>query len=374
MLRLYLDAHHGISGPRCPNCGQHLLPGAERMGRWVVAYDGRFRARPGSTVWLVCPGYECPYLEPAMIARTAVDAVPYSPAHAAERWKFGHSVWTSSLDELEHELVRLRALYRQNGHPKLLSAIRWFRIQYSSTRAELSDQVEMACEEGYEVKWLGREGGERGRILALMNDRVLFEPTGSGRAVLLPMSDLRDLIYCDEEYLPPHRYDLGGRTDLPEDVHPVYMPSRFVVIDGHRLVLDSVTRFQVCRVETGDEQVARALNLWKTPRGPFAGEFPVGVVQRSYHLIRHAHVQGHRLFVEADTNYEDVFYLSTRHLDVARALNMVSRRRHRFRSTGVRWSGFFYRDEISRFEELEATARRPRYRRRRLLRFVRVIG
>lgn len=374
VLRLYLDAHHGLSGIPCPACGQALLPAVQRMGTLLVAYDGQFRARPGSRAMLVCPSYHCDHQEPILIARTSADAVPYSAIRASERWKHQADFWAQSPKGLRDEIRRLEALFRETGRPKLRSAIRCFEWHYQSVLAELTEQVEAACEDEMEVIWTTDDAEEKGRVLALMHDGVLFERSGSGQTLVLPLSDLLDITYIDDEAFftaepVKVRFDFGGRPGMPADVHQVYGPRRFVVVDGHALILDFITRYQVVRVKTTDEAAAKALGLWKTHGESFVGEFPVGLVERSFRLVQHCHVQGHRLHFESDTNHPDIVCLSTRRLEVAQALHLSRRRRSFASQKGLHWSGFFYRHEITRWEELQATTGRPRYRRRRKFRF-----
>lgn len=377
MLRLFLDAHHGLSGIPCPACSYPLLPAIRRMGRLLVAYDGHFRLRPGRRALLVCSNYRCEHEEPVVIAATSVDAVAYSAMRAVERWRFQTDEWGQSPAEIQQEIVRLRSLLRETGNPKLHSVIRSFRRHYNSQLEDLTDQVENAYEDGLEVLWEGLEHEERGRILALTHDGVLFERSDSGEVLLLSIADLADITYLDDDYLlqlhtygspAPVRFDFGERPNIPKNLHTIHTPVRFVVVGGYSLALDFVTRHQVVRAKTQDKVAAEALGMWLQGYDWYVGEFPVGLVERSYRHVRHCWVAGHRLFFECDTNHPDIVYLSTRHLEVARELQMT--RRVWAQTKGLRWSGYFYRHEITEWEERQSNTRRPRHPRRHKFHFI----
>lgn len=355
MLRLYLDAHDGASLIRCPQCGSPMLLGVRRMGLWLVGYRRGFRVRPGHPAMLVCPAYECPYTEDVVIASTPDDAVIYSAVNAGWKFDLAEQSHQRTLDEMHQIVHRLRRLYSQGGHPKLPSAVRFWRERLGFMHWHIKEYLQRSFKEGCHVYCEGKDWHERGNVKVLMEHGVVLERSDTGETVFIRAGDLRGVAYTG---LWEHRrshVDFSGERPQHLASHPVFTPLHYVVIDGYPLVLDGVTAYGLCRVRSDDARVMEALQLWN-PRDEFAyayGEFPLALAERCYRVIRYCHVRGYRLHLRSFTKNRDVVQLETRDLETARALLMDRSLLFVGERNALRWDGFFHRDEITAQEEIQ---------------------
>jgi hypothetical protein len=356
VLRLYLDAHDGASLIPCPQCGRPLLLGAQRMGRWLVGYRRGFRVRPGQQAMLVCPAYDCTYSEDVLIASVPHDAVIYSAVKAAWNFSLEERSHQRTLDEVHQMIHRLRKQYTQGGHPKLPSAVRFWREHLGFMRWNIKEYLQRSFKEGCQVHCEGKGWAEQGNVKVLMEHGVMLERSDTGETVFIRAGDLRGVAYKGGVWEhQPSRFDFGRKRPHRPATHPVFTPTHYVIIDGCPLILDGVTTHGLCRVRSDDPRVMEALQLWN-PRDEFAyayGEFPLALAERYYRVIRYCQVRGYRMHLRSFTKNRDFVQLETRDLEAARALLMDRSIQFDGERNALRWWGYFHRDEITGHEEVQ---------------------
>jgi hypothetical protein len=343
---------------------------AERMGRMVITYDHGFRIRPGRPALLVCPDYDCPYQEPVEIAATPDDAIPFEPTTGGHSFFHEQHLYELTFGEVQAELQRLAALYKQTGNPKLPAAAhRWrqhYEYQYWNIHRYLTqsytEDKEVSLEYRRDEPWL------RGKVRGLLHDSFLFERTDTGQTVLVSTADLRSVAFFWDWSWKPGRVDFGDEHSHrpPQGVHHRQLPSMFLVVSGCTLNFHSVTKYGVCRASTPDAAIAQALHIFNPRDAPYIGEFPPALVDRCYRVIRYARIGTHRLQIACGTDHPEYFVLRTRDLAVARELKMNRPHlRPVVRRPYLYWEGCFHRSELDAIEEIDITVRLPRKRRRR---------
>ena len=335
----------------CPECRRPLLLAADYRGRWVVSYRA-LALRRGRMAMLVCPDMACDYVEPVRIAAAPDDAVVYSSSQAAYLWSRQERAHEQTLGQLHERLTGLAALYEEPGNPKAPSAVRYWRDQYRMTYANVVQPLKRAYKEGTEVLLEGAGGRQRGRVTALLKHGVHLERSdGSGR-ITVRLSDLYRVYAIWTLFDKRPRFDFSDPAERRPETHTVQRPTTFVMIDGYRLGLLSVTRRGVCRVETADPETARDLGLVQISPPWYYGELPAGLVERCFWTIRFAYVKGYRMRLRSATNDPDVVQLETREMEAARTLKMAQHwlfwngERHQ-----LKWWKFFHRNEIDYWEE-----------------------
>lgn len=364
MLRLFLDSNNGACMLLCPTCRRPLLLGAERMGRLLVGYRGPFRIRPGRRALLVCPTYTCDYQEEVEIARSSADAVIYSPSGAASRFQVDVRDWERTVDELKQEIDRLAEQYERGGHPKLLSAIRFWVEKYRFAYWHVADYLKESYREGREVVCTGKDRSERGKVVALLDDGVLLERAFTGETIFLRAGELQMVAFI-MDWTRNFRFDFGERSGVHTGNHPMHSPTRFAVVSGHTLAVESINRRGICHVKSPDPKVAEVLGLIPS-RGTYVGELPIALLDRLFRRVRYCHVQGHRLYFMSITKDPEILQLGTHDLDTARELKMFRQMTYVGQRHALRWWRYFRRDEISAEEEIQVPIRPPAFCRKRV--------
>jgi len=350
-MRLYLDERDGTSLITCPCCSRPLLLAAERRGRWVVGYQ-HLHLRPGRLAMLVCPDAACDHKEDVEIVATPDDAVIYSSSQAASRWSVQERYWELTLDEIQQRLERLWSLYNQTGNPKLPSAFRFWRERFRFEYWSIMHGLRRGLQEDEDVVLEGKELREQGRVKEIQGRAVLLDRSDGTGTVLVRLGELRQVAGVLNWPRGDTRFDFGDGLDIQKGNHVLSRSTRFVIVAGCRLELDSVTRHGACHVRTDDAETARDLGLQPYYQGSWGGEIPASLVERCFRSIRFCYVQGHRLNFLSVTKDPEIIFLGTRNMETARVLKM---RRDSLIFCGqreqLRWHRFFNRSEIERTEE-----------------------
>ena len=302
---------------------------------------------------LVCPGLDCEYVEQVQIADRPDDAVIFSSSSAAWRWSLLESAHQLTLGEIEERLWHLRRLYAQTASPKLPSQYRYWRergrFQYWNNWHDLNRHMK----ENDEADLEGKDFRFKGRVLEFLDDRtVLIARSDNGETVVVRIDDLHN-VYGVWNWPRSLRFNFGDGSDaLKEGNHVIHTSTRFAVVMGHRVGLDSVTRHGICRVRTSDPETARSLNLRLSFPNTFSGELPVALVERAFKAVTHCYVGGYRLNFLSITNDPEIVQVGTRNMEAAQALKM---RRDGIHWIGqrqqLRWWRFINLSMIERFEE-----------------------
>lgn len=361
MLRLYLTPTDGIWRIPCPTCGQPLLLGQERRGYWRIGYRQGFSIRPGKRALLVCPDLDCGHVEEAEVAATPADAVVYNPWHAAMAFQTAWHHYDMALSEVWDRLKNLADRYKQTTDPRIPSAIRFWKEEYSLSYWSLYHPLQRSLEQQNEVVCIGKDSREQGRVLLLMKQGLLLERQ-SGEAIYLSLDTLVH-IYAASTWKALTetglRFDFGSGSTSGCPAHPRDLPTRYAVVGGYSLQLNSVSPSGICEVSTRDPKAARALDLWNGGGEWYSGEFPAAVVERIYRVVRYAHVAGHRVLVTGQNDFGWV-RVQTHRLEAAQALRMNRSTRCGLRRRRLRWWKDIPLDEIT-LEVIEIPVGLPRY-------------
>jgi hypothetical protein len=353
LLRLYLD-REGYTRIPCPTCNRPLLLGAERMGRWVVGWERGLRIRPGAPATLVCSGYACDYVEPVEIARRPDEATRFDGYGAAWQFRQQAAACNRTMHEMAGEIQQLTQRLKAGGHPKLHSAIKFWREQLRQLRSQLSYDVRSSFQEKREVHCEGRDIDETGVITEIRDNGLMLTRKADGTSVFVAASQLRHVYQLWEELMNPesqaYRFNFAPSRRKEFGCHEQFVARDFVVVSGYVLALSNVSTSGICTVATGSVEAARALGLWSDDGRCFRGELPIGLVERRYMALQYAYVKGHKLYVRAHTTHPDVLVCTTSKLDIAQALQMPRKDCFWDGSRQLEWEQYYHRSELDRLE------------------------
>ncbi len=345
-----------IENPTCPLCGTHtLLAYREDDEFTVVLWERLDEDEEGVDAWyLVCQELGCPYEEQVERTFEPEGALFFELQEAV--WQFGQEV----------------GIY-QNAPADQMEMITWLRQVVEEFPSRRNQDLLAKAERHYRNRlkrirhWVGkRQNGERIglHVNGAWHDGVFFAATD--HAVMMLTRPGGELVVMPMEKIGSHR--LPVRDEEPISLEDALADqdswttgvgyTEYVVIRGHRVVLERADRFGLFHVHCCEAPVAEALNLTQKGENYWEGTFRRHEIEQRYEARCVVKVKGHWVQATGETVVTRSPLVSTEDPVVAEALGLKESLRWYIyheeppHLTPRRWSGIIPRDQVEAFDEV----------------------